>query len=102
MSKINAFDSDLTQKTQGLPRPFHPLMIFATLLGEPVIIVLAAIFAASIAWRQGQHDIAYAMVATIAASGFNGLLKYYFRRRRPNTLYVHHMRFKTYSFPSSH
>jgi undecaprenyl-diphosphatase len=102
MNALARFDVSMTRTIQDLPDWFRPLMNTATLLGEPVSVGLVALFAGSIAWRQGQHRVSYAFIATVAASGFNGSLKYFIHRTRPDTLYVTHMRFKTYSFPSGH
>lgn len=102
MNAIGRFDINLTKSIQSLPTGFQPWMNLATFLGEPVVIVLVALFAAGVAWRQHQIRWSKAFITAIAASGLNGVLKYFIHRTRPDTLYVTHMRFKSYSFPSGH
>ena len=102
MNALSHFDTSLTKSIQSLPAAVQPWMNLATFLGEPVTIVLIALFAAGVAWRQHQTKIAQGFIASIIASGLNGVLKYFVHRTRPDTIYVTHMRFKTYSFPSGH
>ncbi len=73
-----------------------------TLVGDPVVVTLIATYGSLTAYRLGFKEASWALLATIIASGLNGILKQFTRRTRPNTLYVKRMRFKTYSFPSGH
>lgn len=102
MNAIARFDIGLTKRIQSLPRGWQTPMNLATFLGEPIVIVAVCLFVAGVSWRQNHSVIAKGFIAVIVASGFNGILKYFFHRTRPDTLYVSHMRFKSYSFPSGH
>jgi membrane-associated phospholipid phosphatase len=102
MTAIDRFDKELTKTIQSLPEAFHPWMSLASFFGEPVIISLVALFTAGVAWRQHQVKVAQGFIAGLAACGVAGVLKYFVHRTRPHTMYVRHMRFKTYSFPSGH
>lgn len=102
MNSLSRFDTNFTRTIQNLPDTFTPLMNFATLLGEPVTVVLVALFASGVAWRQNQHRVSYGFLVGIAGCGLSGVLKYFIHRTRPDTIYVTNMRFKSYSFPSGH
>jgi len=102
MNVIASFDIILTRRIQSLPRSWQSPMSVATFFGEPVVILAVSLFAAGISWKQNHTLVAKALIAVIVASGINGILKYFFHRPRPETLYVSHMRFKSYSFPSGH
>jgi undecaprenyl-diphosphatase len=102
MNPIVSFDTNLTKYIQSWPTWLQPGMNFVTFLGEPVVIVLVAAFAAGVAWRQHQYRVAQGFIVAVAACGLNGAVKYFVHRTRPDTIYVTHMRFKSYSFPSGH
>lgn len=102
MSAITHFDAGLILKIQSLPAKIILPMRLASLLGEPLTIVAVAAFFGLLAYRDGHKDLAEAFIIAVAANGLCGILKLYIHRTRPDTIYVTHMRFKSYSFPSGH
>jgi undecaprenyl-diphosphatase len=98
----NRFDKSLTNYVQGWPHWLQPIMNTATLIGEPVLVVAVALSVGLIAWRRDNPQIVKAEAAALIACGLNAVLKQFLHRTRPDTLYVTHMKFKSYSFPSGH
>jgi undecaprenyl-diphosphatase len=101
-SFINRFDHGITNAIQNWPTWVHPIMSSASLIGEPVVVISLALFAALQAWFINNRPLFWAFGATIIASAANATLKLFLHRTRPDTLYVTTMRFKSYSFPSGH
>jgi undecaprenyl-diphosphatase len=85
-----------------LPGWVQPIMELATLIGQPIVVLTVAIVMAATSLIRGTERTAIALGAGFAAFGINTLLKITFHRARPDTLYAHDMRIKSYSFPSGH
>lgn len=94
-------DNRLTKYIKEWPAWLSPVMNKITLLGDPVLLIFV-IVAAIAAFKQDAAGVGWALVAVVIASVVNGAIKQILQRKRPDTLYVSLMRFKTYSFPSGH
>lgn len=99
---FNAYDHLIARLVARLPQWLEPIMRAASFIGEPVSVVIVALIVVVTAWTRGHHRIAYAYIAGLAGFGGNTILKSIFHRARPQTLYAHSMRIKSYSFPSGH
>jgi membrane-associated phospholipid phosphatase len=99
---ITSFDHHVANFVARLPHWLHPIMLAATLIGEPVVVLSIAAGVGVTAWVRGAHRIAYAEAAAMIGFGGNTALKYIFHRARPHTMYAQHMKIKSYSFPSGH
>ncbi len=99
---IDAFDSSLTRTIQNWPPLLQPIMIAASFLGLPLVLIVVAVAAALTSWRYAHPRIALGFVAGLVGLCLNTMLKLYFQRARPDTLYATGMHVKSFSFPSGH
>ena len=99
---FTAYDHHLTALVARLPSWMKPVMEAATLIGQPIFVVIVALIVVSVAWSKGHQRIAYAYVAGLVGFAGSTGLKYLFHRARPQTLYAENMKIKSYSFPSGH
>ena len=96
------FDITIAALVAKLPQRFEPAMRFISNIGgfwfaAPVLAIL--IFSAM---HAGNHHLLVNLMALLVLTPLAELAKFITRRKRPETLYVEQMRFKTYSFPSGH
>jgi undecaprenyl-diphosphatase len=77
-------------------------MELATLIGQPIVVLTVGVVIAATSIVKGAERTAAAIGGGFAAFGINTLLKITLHRARPDTLYAHDMRIKSYSFPSGH
>lgn len=98
---IVQFDTAITALTQRGPQWLQPLMIVASTVGQPIVLVALAIVVITNAWHH-HMPLAGSMITCLAAMVACGVLKHFIHRTRPDTLYVSKMYFKTASFPSGH
>ncbi len=99
---FTAYDHKIAQLVAKLPHWLEPIMRAATFIGEPAVVVAVAVTVSVTAWLRGHHRITYAYLAGLVGFGGNTILKSVFHRARPQTLYAHSMKIKSYSFPSGH
>src|SRR5581483_2029103 len=99
---LTSFDRGLTSHIQSWPHWWQPIMTIATYLGEPITVLFWAAIVVVVAWHKKHMPIVRAEVAAAIAIGLNSILKTFIHRTRPDTIYVTHMRFKSFSFPSGH
>lgn len=103
MALINTFDNGLSRYIKSIPEASTPFFNTITFLGDPIVVVAAALIGAGVAFMQNHTLVGKAFLLTIVASGINGgLLKNFIHRTRPDTVYVTNMRFDSFSFPSGH
>jgi undecaprenyl-diphosphatase len=77
-------------------------MLLATLIGQPIFTVGVGTLVAGIGWGSSNDSLFVSGVVAVITFAVCTLAKFYFRRDRPVTEYVAHMRFDTYSMPSGH
>lgn len=99
---LNQLDHHGIALIQSGPDWLHPLMLGASLLGLPAVVIPLAICGAIVTWLYHKQRLAVALIASVIALGGNSLLKLAMRRVRPDTIYANSMHFKTFSFPSGH
>jgi undecaprenyl-diphosphatase len=96
------FDAIVLGRVQHWPGWLYAPMAAASIIGNPIVLWVAASAIAYFAWQQTLTSIVIVMCAAIVAMATNSVLKHFIHRTRPDTLYVSKMWFKTSSFPSGH
>lgn len=84
----------------------HPALVIVarafTLLGEPTVLIIAALGAAYSFWRAGRRRLPWLLIAiTMIGRGLSELQKIWIARSRPDAE-LHLVLVKTSSFPSGH
>lgn len=97
-----SLDKPLAAVVAKLPEKVNPLMVFASFIAAPPAIAVILITVVLLAGLQGNEQLLRTCLLVMVVSPVAELSKLITRRRRPETLYVEQMRFKTYSFPSGH
>ena len=102
MEQIRKFDRLVIKSIGKLPVWLRPIMVSASFIGSPqsASIILAATLA--LTYYQKSHSLLLAEAVLLLAQPLGVLIKFLSRRPRPDTVYVEHMHFRTYSFPSAH
>lgn len=95
-------DRPLTALIAKLPESFTPVMLFASFIAAPIPIAAILILTAIMSLLTGNDTLLRLTICVAILSPLAELSKLITRRKRPETLYVQNMRFKTYSFPSGH
>lgn len=99
---LKTVDTRIASQVAKLPVWVLPLMTACTILGLPAVIITASISIAGICYWRDAKNVALAFGLVMVALAGNGLLKLFFHRNRPDTLYVQSMAIKSHSFPSGH
>jgi undecaprenyl-diphosphatase len=102
MGYIKEFDLQANGLVRRLPASWRPLMQGLSILGEPVIVVLAGLAGFLAASLRGQDASRRAFIYALLAYGIGIILKHMFKRARPNHLNIESFGLKSYSFPSGH
>lgn len=87
---------------QALPESVRPLMLGASTVGHPTVIIIALCLVGLIGWRLNDMHIVLGVGLALATMGINTILKLCLRRERPATDYARTMRLASFSFPSGH
>jgi undecaprenyl-diphosphatase len=95
-------DKSLAALIAKLPPTVTPVMTFASFIATPPIVALILVIALASSFFTGNDQLFKTAAIILVLSPLAELSKLITRRRRPETLYVQNMRFKTYSFPSGH
>ncbi|GMA59587.1 phosphatase PAP2 family protein [Alicyclobacillus fastidiosus] len=102
LHKLLGFDMKIIRVVQArIDRSNTRLMKWFTFLGSPFSVSMLVLFSTIVLYFKGRRrEAASLLVANAAGVGFNEVLKFIFRRRRPDIhrLVVEH----GYSFPSGH
>lgn len=99
---LKSFDTQVSSAVLRTPGWMQPVMLTATFLGQPIVLLIIAAAVAAFAVRNDKPRIALALGASTIAFIGNTILKFIFQRERPDTLYAAGMKIKSYSFPSGH
>ena len=99
---VSRFDRVAAELIRRLPNGLKPVMELATLIGQPIIVLSIAAIVAVTALFKGRPRIFVAECIGVVMFLVNTIIKYSVHRARPDTLYAHDMRIKSYSFPSGH
>jgi len=100
--KLHSFDKIVGKAVATLPSWVRPLMLFATLIGQPPFTVGIATAVLGYGYALGKPHYEDAGVIALVTIIVSGLLKLVLRRHRPRNEYANHMFIKTFSFPSGH
>ncbi len=101
-SSIERFDKYFGLAIKQLPPWLHPVMVAASLIGEPIVLIVVAVGIAFLGYVKRQPRVVLAEALALLAFTGNSVLKYLLHRTRPDTLFVQHMKIKSFSFPSGH
>lgn len=101
-SWLHQFDHRVTAGIQQWPDWLHPLMVFASFVGQPVFTVGIGLMIMAGGWMRTNIRLLLAGGAVLATIGVGVILKLLFQRSRPITDYVLSMRYDTFSLPSGH
>jgi len=99
---LHSFDKKHTKAIQSWPESLRGIMLFATLIGQPVFTLGIAALVAGIGFGSGDARLLFAGMLAGFTLGIGTVLKITLRRSRPLTDYVMNMRFNTFSLPSGH
>lgn len=99
---IHYFDRVVIKQVLRLPSWVRPIMLLATLLGQPPITVGLAAGIIGFAVARGNELFFWLGVIAIATFTISSVMKIWLRRARPDNEYVRNMIIHTYSFPSGH
>ncbi len=95
-------DKPLSALVAKLPTRANPVMVFASFIAAPPAIAIILIAIAATAALADNTQLLTSVLILLLFSPLAEISKFITKRRRPETLYVERMRFKTYSFPSGH
>ena len=99
---LHQFDYRLTAQVQQWPDWVQPIMLFATLIGQPIFTVGIGAAAVGFGWGRSNRGLVYSGLIVMGTFLAGSVLKLLFARDRPITEYVANMRFDTFSMPSGH
>jgi undecaprenyl-diphosphatase len=99
---VSHFDRLVAGWIRMLPAWLQPLLEFVTIIGQPIVVLAVGAAIAITSLVRGAERIALVVGLGYVAFGINTLIKNAVHRVRPDTLYAHDMRIKSYSFPSGH
>lgn len=97
-----AFDEALTQIVARLPKEIRPIVVGISACASPNTVGFIFSVLGVVAMLTDNDQLWRAIVVGAILLPVAGILKLLTKRRRPETLYVERMWFKTYSFPSGH
>ena len=100
--KIYEFDRAAAAQVARIPKSYYSFMSLVTNIGGFWLASAATTALFITAMVQENNQLLASLALVIMLSPLAELAKLVTRRRRPRTLYVKQMKFRTYSFPSSH
>jgi len=102
MRSVRKFDLRWSKAIQHMPKSIRQLMFSVSFLGEPLVVLAAALAGFTSASIRNRESIQKAFVYAAIAFAINTALKYVLKRGRPNHLDLRTFGIKSYSFPSGH
>lgn len=99
---IHYFDRIVIKQVLRLPSWARPVMLFATLLGQPPITVGLATGIIGFAIARENSLFLWLGIVAIVTFAASSIMKIWLRRDRPDNEYVRNMIIHTFSFPSGH
>jgi len=99
---VESLDTRLTKMIQRLPEWLRPIMRTATFIGLPVFTISIGALIAVSGIIRGSGSLFFVGAVIVGTICISSILKLFFRRARPLTDYVLHMRFSSFSLPSGH
>ncbi|MBW3569127.1 phosphatase PAP2 family protein [Candidatus Parcubacteria bacterium] len=102
MNYPKTFDRLVVSAVEKLPQWLHPVMLWASYLGTPLVMAFILVIVMAVSYSQRHANLVIAQAATLAFLPMASIIKLITQRARPETIYVENMLVKTYSFPSGH
>jgi len=99
---VTALDSRVSDIVQKWPAWLRPMMRGATFIGLPVFTITIGLVMALAGVFRSSQGLIFAGAVIVGTISVGSILKLFFRRARPLTDYVLHMRFSSFSLPSGH
>lgn len=96
------FDATIAKIIAKLPQRYYPVMFFVSYIGGTIFAALTLLFLSVLFLASMNVSLLTLIALTALFTPLAEFIKLATRRKRPETLYVENMRFKTYSFPSGH
>lgn len=99
---IHAIDYKISSWVEKIPRSLRSPLARLSRATHPIVWGSMLALAVLVSLGLGYTQLALACLVTIILLPVEQLLKQIFRRKRPETMYVDNMKFRSYSFPSGH
>lgn len=96
------FDSSIITAVQAWPQWFYLPMLFITNVGQPIVMIIAALPFSVMALSRENAWLLIASGVVPLTIGLTMILKSLLQRARPKTEYVQNMLVTSFSFPSGH
>lgn len=98
-----AWDHATSKRLQERPIQLKPLMQIITFIGGVTFTTMVTLLLVAVLRLQDEVYFSNVFLAVaLIMVVFGGLIKYVWRRQRPDTEYARNMLFASYSFPSGH
>lgn len=103
LSKLHQLDIALLKQIQQLPKSLRPIMIAATIVGQPAVLFGGLVVFTLYMYLIKQYTLAKVGAITSVLLLVSPFFKLVFQRARPDELlYASYKQPKSYSFPSGH
>lgn len=102
MDYVRSFDRFIAGFVAKLPDWINPIMLVASFVGSPLGATVIALVIMAVTLLLGNMQLLFGELVILILLPLGAAIKVFTRRTRPDTIYVEHMKFKTYSFPSGH
>jgi membrane-associated phospholipid phosphatase len=99
-SQVGRFDAFFIDAVMRLPHWIRPLMVFLSIIGQPVFMGIILGVLAVVAWSKANTPLFWAAFTSAWALLISTALKQILHRTRPDTYVPGYLR--SYSFPSGH
>jgi undecaprenyl-diphosphatase len=99
---VESLDTRVTKAIQRWPQWLRPVMRTATFIGLPVFTIFIGVLIAVFGMLRESGYLIFVGAVIIETILISSILKRFFKRARPLTDYVLHMRFSSFSLPSGH
>lgn len=102
MKHPRTLDSSLTALVARIPKKYESIINAISNIGGFWFAAFVLSLLLVVIMASDERELIISLVVTALLAPLAELAKLITRRKRPETLYVQRMRFKTYSFPSGH
>ncbi len=99
---VESLDTRFTKVIQRWPQWLRPVMRTATFIGLPVFTIFIGVLIAGFGVLHKSGNLVFVGAVIVGTILVSSILKRFFKRARPLTDYVLHMRFSSFSLPSGH
>jgi len=96
------YDAYIAMHVAKLPQRWYGFFKAIGLFIRPGFWIAVALFLAAYFFIESKQSAALTLLLLAACIPLSAIIKFFFKRDRPVTVYSQNMRIKSYSFPSSH